>query len=58
MWVMEKKRLDDDDVAALARVRKLLCIPKDVVDSCTQEICGAVYKAQVQMVGRCRLTPD
>ena len=46
--VMEKKKLTDEDVEALSRVRRLLCVPKDVVDTCTREICGAVYKAQVQ----------
>lgn len=45
--VMEKKMLTDEDVEALGRVRRLLCVPKDVVDECTAEICGAVYKSAV-----------
>ena len=45
---MEKKSLTDEDVEALARVRRLLCVPKDVVAQCTREVCGAVYKSAVQ----------
>ena len=59
--VMEKKKLTDEDVEALSRVRRLLCVPKDVVDTCTREICGAVYKAQVQAalsVGTEAFTPE
>ena len=59
--VMEKKKLTDEDVEALSRVRRLLCVPKDVVDACTREICGAVYKAQVQAalsVGTEAFTPE
>ena len=59
--VMEKKSLTEDDVTALARVRKLLCVPKDVVDECTKEICGAVYKSAVQgalSVGTEAFTPQ
>ena len=58
--VMEKKKLTDEDVEALSRVRRLLCVPKDVVDTCTREICGAVYKAQVQAapVGTEAFTPS
>ena len=59
--VMEKKSLTDEDVEALSRVRRLLCVPKDVVDACTREICGAVYKAQVQAalsVGTEAFTPE
>merc|ERR1719329_1941510 len=58
---MEKKSLTDEDVEALSRVRRLLCVPKDVVDACTREICGAVYKAQVQAalsVGTEAFTPE
>ena len=59
--VMEKKSLTDEDVEALSRVRRLLCVPKDVVDACTRDICGAVYKAQVQAalsVGTEAFTPE
>ena len=59
--VMEKKSLTDEDVEALSRVRRLLCVPKDVVDACTREICGAVYKTQVQAalsVGTEAFTPE
>tara|TARA_B110000977_G_scaffold141755_1_gene179836 strand:+ start:25709 stop:28657 length:2949 start_codon:yes stop_codon:yes gene_type:complete len=59
--VMEKKSLTDEDVEALSRVRRLLCVPKDVVDTCTREICGAVYKSQVQAalsVGTEAFTPE
>jgi hypothetical protein len=59
--VMEKKSLTDEDVEALSRVRRLLCVPKDVVDACTREICGAVYKSQVQAamsVGTEAFTPE
>jgi hypothetical protein len=59
--VMEKKSLTDEDVEALARVRRLLCVPKEVVDQCTREICGTVYKAAVQAalsVGTEAFTPE
>ena len=59
--VMEKKSLTDEDVEALSRVRRLLCVPKDVVDQCTREICGAVYKNQVRSalsVGTEAFTPQ
>jgi len=59
--VMEKKSLTDEDVEALSRVRRLLCVPKDVVDQCTREICGAVFKSQVQAalsVGTEAFTPE
>ena len=59
--VMEKKMLTDEDVEALGRVRRLLCVPKDVVDECTAEICGAVYKSAVLgalSVGTEAFTPE
>ena len=46
--LMEKKSLTDEDVDALARVRRLLCIPKSEVDACTVDICGAVYASSVR----------
>lgn len=58
---MEKKRLTDEDVKALARVRRLLCVPKDVVDQCTMDICGAVYAQSVRAalsVGTEAFTPE
>jgi len=59
--VMEKKKLTDEDVEALGRVRRLLCVPKDVVDECTMDICGAVYKSAVLSalsVGTESFTPE
>ena len=59
--LMEKKMLTDEDVEALARVRKLLCVPKEVVDQCTLDICGSVYAAAVRSalsVGTESFTPE
>lgn len=35
--------LDDEDVKNLVRLRVLLCIPQDVVDSAHAEICGRIF---------------
>jgi len=40
--------LTDADVEALARVRKLLCVPKGVVEKLHFEICGEVYRSAVR----------
>jgi len=42
------KMLTDADVEALARVRKLLCVPKGVVEKLHFEICGEVYRSAVR----------
>jgi len=42
------KVLTDEDVESLARVRKLLCVPKAVVEKLQFEICGEIYRAAVR----------
>jgi len=42
------KKLEDADVEALGRIRKILCVPKGVVEKLHFEICGEVYRAAVR----------
>lgn len=35
--------LDDEDVKNLLRLRVLLCVPQEVVDSAHAEICGRIF---------------
>ena len=46
--ISASKKLTDDDVAALARIRKLLCVPKGVVEKLHFQICGDVYRTAVR----------
>lgn len=36
--------LDEEDVAALLRLRVLLCIPKETVEAAHTEICGSLFE--------------
>lgn len=36
--------LDDNDVAALLRVRVMLCIPQETVDAAHSDICGSLFE--------------
>lgn len=40
---LEDKALSDDDVAALNRLRVLLCVPKAVVDKAHGDVCGDIF---------------
>ena len=42
------KKLEDADVEALGRIRKILCVPKGVVEKLHFEICGEVYRTAVR----------
>ena len=46
--ISSNKKLEDADVEALARVRKLLCVPKGVVEKLHFEICGEIYRTAVR----------
>ena len=36
--------LDENDVAALLRVRVMLCIPQQTVDAAHSDICGSLFE--------------
>eukprot|EP00850_Spirogloea_muscicola_P000344 SM000001S04746 [mRNA] locus=s1:1907659:1913549:- [translate_table: standard] len=40
---LEDKKLSDDDLAALLRLRVLLCIPQSTVDDAHADICGKLF---------------
>ncbi|KAM5583035.1 protein TIC110, chloroplastic [Rosa sericea] len=40
--------LDEEDVAALLRLRVLLCIPKETVEAAHTEICGSLFEKVVK----------
>jgi len=42
------KKLEDADVEALGRIRKILCVPKGVVEKLHFEICGEVYRTAIR----------
>lgn len=42
---LEDKKLDDEDVKALQRLRVLLCVPKATVDAAHDELCGKIFTA-------------
>ena len=46
--ISASKKLTDADVEALGRIRKLLCVPKGVVEKLHFQICGDVYRAAVR----------
>lgn len=46
--ISASKKLEDADVEALGRIRKLLCVPKGVVEKLHFEICGEVYRNAVR----------
>ncbi|GMI96914.1 ARABIDOPSIS THALIANA TRANSLOCON AT THE INNER ENVELOPE MEMBRANE OF CHLOROPLASTS 110 [Hibiscus trionum] len=40
--------LDDSDVAALLKVRVMLCIPQQIVDAAHSDICGSLFEKAVK----------
>ncbi|GAQ87464.1 chloroplast inner envelope translocon protein [Klebsormidium nitens] len=44
---LEDKKLDDEDVKALQRLRVLLCVPKATVDAAHDELCGKIFTAVI-----------
>lgn len=41
---VSKGELSEDDVAALLRIRVLLCIPQETVDAAHADICGRLFE--------------
>lgn len=42
--------LSDDDVAALLRLRVMLCVPQQTVDAAHAEICGTRFEKVIQFM--------
>lgn len=42
--------LSDDNVAALLRLRVMLCIPQQTVEAAHAEICGTIFEKVIQLI--------